>query len=536
MKDKIITSDFLIVGSGLAGLLSALKLSTIGKVNLITKDELYLSNTYYAQGGIAAVFDSKDSFEKHIEDTIKAGDYLSNRKVVYETITMAPKLIEELISYGVKFDRKNGKFELGLEGGHSFRRILHHHDYTGQAIIKKLIEQVKKNKNIKIFTHHQLIDIILSYHPKYTKPEKNRAIGAYILNVKNSEIYSFIASKIIIATGGAGKCYLYTSNPDTATGDGFACGYKSGLNLVNMEFVQFHPTCLYHPEARNFLISEALRGEGAVLKLKNGKRFMHKYSKMKELASRDVVARAIANELKKSGDDFVYLDISFKDSNFIKKRFPYIYRTCLKYNIDITKQPIPVVPAAHFFCGGVEVNSYGETKIKNLYFIGEVSHTGLHGANRLASNSLLEAGVFALKAFENIKQDRIEIPKHRKLPKFILWDYKKTKRSEEDVIISQNWDEIRFLTTNYAGIVRSTERLKKAKKKINIILEEINYYYKKYKPNKYFIELRNIAIVSKSIIESSLKRKESRGLFFNEDYPEKLKKPKNTIFNRYQQK
>jgi len=533
MEDKkIYKSEFLVIGSGIAGLFCAIKLSEIGKVNLITKEKIDISNSVYAQGGIAAVFDERDDFENHIKDTLKTGGGLSKKKIVEMTVKKAPLIIEELINLGVKFDKSGNKFELGLEGGHSFRRILHRYDYTGREIIDSLIKRVKENKNIRLFENHQMIDLILEFHPQKTKPEKNKALGAYVLNARTNIINSFLASKIIIATGGAGKTYLYTSNPHTATGDGFAIGYKSGLNLVNMEFVQFHPTCLYHHKAQNFLISEALRGEGAVLKTIKGKRFMPYYSAMKELAPRDIVSQAIANELKKNGDDFVYLDISFKSPDFIKKRFPYIYKTCLKYSIDITKEPIPVVPAAHFFCGGIEVDENSKTSIKNLYAVGEVSHTGLHGANRLASNSLLEASVFAYQAYLSIKNDRIEIPNTQK-GKHILWNYLKTQKSEEDVIISQNWDEIRTLTTNYAGIIRSTQRLIKAKKKINLIFEEINYYYNKYKPNKNFIELRNIAFVSKAIIESSLLRQESRGAYYNEDFPKKSKAIYESVFNRY---
>lgn len=529
--NKINKSDFLIIGSGIAGLLSAIKLSKIGIVNLITKDKIETSNSSYAQGGIAAALGSDDSFDDHIKDTLKAGDGLSNREVVKGIITFAPYVIEELIRLGVDFNRNKKGFEFGLEGGHSKRRILHYYDFTGRRIIEVLIKHIKSNKNIKVFENCTAIDLILKYHPKESIPQKNEALGAYILNEKTAEVSSFIAGKTIIACGGAGKTYLYTSNPNTATGDGFAMGYKAGLNIVNMEFVQFHPTCLYHHKAQNFLISEALRGEGAILKLKNGKRFMHKYSPMKELAPRDIVARAIANELKISGDEYVFLDISFKPSSFIKKRFPYIYKTCLSFGIDITKEPIPVVPAAHFFCGGISSDIHGKTSLKNLFVCGEVSHTGLHGANRLASNSLLEASVMAIKAAEYISQERIIISD--KYEKHYLWDYQKTRYSQEDIIITQNWDEIRSLTTNYAGIVRSNERLKKASRKLNLIIDEILYYYKRYRPNRNFIELRNIALVSKLIIESSLRRKESRGLYYNEDYPQKKDIAKNTIVNRY---
>ncbi len=529
---KIYKSEFLVIGSGLAGLFVSLKLSKIGRVYIITKDKIDISNSIYAQGGMAAVMDKRDSFENHIKDTIKTGKDLSKRKIVELVVKTAPYIIEELTSLGVKFNKKGNKYDLGLEGGHSFRRILHHYDYTGKEIINSLIKRVKENKNITVFEYHQVVDLICESHPKEVKPSNNTVIGAYVLNTQTNEILSFISSKIIIATGGAGKTFLYTSNPNTATGDGYAFAYKVGLNLVNMEFVQFHPTCLYHPQAQNFLISEAVRGEGAILKTIKGKRFMPEYSKMAELAPRDIVSRAIANELKKTGDDYVLLDISFKPSSFIKKRFPYIYKTCLSYGIDITKGPIPVVPAAHFFCGGVEVDEYSKTQIKNLYAIGEVSYTGLHGANRLASNSLLEAAVFAYRAFLSIKEDRIKIPeKNSNIP--ILWNYLETKKSEEDIIITQNWDEIRKLMANYSGIIRSTERLTKAKKKLELIMEEIDYYYSKYRPIRDFVELRNIAIVAKAIVMSALLRNESRGTHYNEDFPYEGKELYETIYNRY---
>lgn len=528
---QINKSDFVIVGSGIAGLLSAIKLSKLGTVNLITKDKIELSNSSYAQGGIAAALGEDDSVEAHITDTIKAGDGLCDKDVVREIITYAPYAIEELTRLGVDFNRNKNGFDLGLEGGHSRRRILHYYDFTGKRIIEVLLKHVMTNKNIRIFEYHTAIDLILRYHPKDTSPQKNEALGVYVLDEKRSKIISFLAGKIILATGGAGKTYLYTSNPHTATGDGYAMAYKAGVDIVNMEFVQFHPTCLYHHKAQNFLVSEALRGEGAVLKLKNGKRFMHKYSSLKELAPRDIVARAIANELKKSGDDYVYLDISFKPASFIKKRFPYIYKTCLSFGIDITKEPIPVVPAAHFFCGGVKADVYGRTSLKNLFVCGEVAHTGFHGANRLASNSLLEASVMAIKAAEYISEDSLNIP--TRYEKHYIWDYQNTRYSQEDVIIAQNWDEIRLLTTNYAGIVRSDERLKKASRKLNLIIDEILYYYKRYRPNRDFIELRNIALVSKLIIESSLRRKESRGLYYNEDHKQKNTLALNTVLNRY---
>ncbi|MGC8867344.1 MAG: L-aspartate oxidase [Elusimicrobiales bacterium] len=534
MRDnRIYSCDFIVVGSGIAGLLAGIKLSQNPniKVVILTKDKIDISNSVYAQGGIAAALGKDDSFDNHIKDTIRAGDGLSKQDVVREIVNSAPIVISELLKLGVKFNTKKGEFDFGLEGGHSKRRILHHYDFTGRAIVETLIKHIKSRRNIKVFENFTAVDLILRYHPAYYPPQKNQALGVYAIDNKSHTIFSFLASKVFLATGGAGKVYLYTSNPNTATGDGFAICYKAGLDMLNMEFVQFHPTCLYHHKAQNFLISEALRGEGAILMLKSGKRFMHKYSRMKELAPRDVVARAIANELKKSGDDYVLLDISFKPASFIKKRFPYIYKTCLNYAIDITKQPIPVVPAAHFFCGGVKSDVFGRTDIKNLFVCGEVAHTGLHGANRLASNSLLEASVMALKATALALEDRILIP--MKIEKHYLWDYKQTIKSKEDVIISQNWDEIRSITNSYAGIVRSNERLIKAKKKLNLIIDEILYYYKRYRPTRDFVELRNIALVSKMIIESSLLRKESRGLYFNEDYPHKLKHAKDTIVNRY---
>ncbi len=534
MKDKrIYKSDFLIVGSGIAGLLTALKLSenSLAKIIILTKDRLDVSNSVYAQGGIAAAIGKDDSFEDHIKDTLKTGDGLSKENVVRQIITTAPVVIKELLKLGVKFNKKRGNFDFGLEGGHSKRRILHYYDFTGRAIIETLIKHVRARKNIMIFENFTAIDLILRYHPAQCPPQKNEALGVYALDNSKSLIFSFLASKTFIATGGAGKTYFYTSNPHTATGDGFAMCYKAGLDMVNMEFVQFHPTCLFHPQAQNFLISEAVRGEGGILMLKNGERFMHKYSAMKELAPRDVVARAIATELKKNGDDYVLLDISFKPASFIKKRFPYIYKTCLYYGIDITKQPIPVVPAAHFFCGGVKTDVFGKTELKNLFVCGEVAHTALHGANRLASNSLLEASVMALKSSELALSDRVLIPS--KTEKHYLWDYGKTIRSEEDIIISQNWNEIRLITNSYAGIVRSDERLIKARKKLKLIIDEILYYYKRYRPTRDFVELRNIALVAKIIVESSLLRKESRGLYFNEDHPEKSKHSKDTILNRY---
>lgn len=530
---KIVKSDFLVIGSGIAGLLCAINLSRKGKVNLICKKSLFDSNSSVAQGGMAAVISANGDFDSHIKDTLKAGAQLCDKKITELTIKSAPATIKHLSHLGVKFDKFKKSYSLGLEGGHSDRRILHSADRTGYAIVSSLVKKIKSLKNIRIFENYQAIDLILENHPKFCKPQSNSCKGVYAYNRHKNSIDSFLAGKTFLATGGAGKAYLYTSNPDTATGDGYAMGWKAGLNLKNMEFVQFHPTCLYHPKARNFLISEALRGEGAFLVDKLGHRFMENYSKMKELAPRDIVARAIDMELKKSGDECVFLDIRFKGESFIKKRFPHIYKNCLKYSINPAKQMIPVVPAAHFFCGGIEVDENSATSLRNLYAIGEVSCTGLHGANRLASNSLLEAAVFAIRAAECATEDYCKL-NYSHTYKHHIWDYGKTRKSTEDVIITQNWKELRTLMWNYVGIVRSEERLKKAAKRVEVISQEIEYYYNKYRPNANFIELRNIAITACAVIKSCLLRKESRGLNYNEDYPSKSKKLSNTIINRYQ--
>ncbi|MEW5951732.1 MAG: L-aspartate oxidase [Elusimicrobiota bacterium] len=529
---KIIKTDFLVIGTGLAGLLSAIKLSQKGKVILLAKKSVFDSNSSLAQGGLAAVTNKDGDFESHIKDTLKAGAGLCDKKITEITVKSAPEAVEELSKLGVNFDKNGTAYSLGLEGGHSDRRILHWADRTGYAIVSALAKKASSIKNIKIFENYYAVDFILENHPKFNKPQSNSCRGVYAYNAKANTIDSFLAGKTFLATGGAGKAYLYTSNPDCATGDGFAMSWKAGLNLKNMEFVQFHPTCLYSPQARNFLISEALRGEGAVLLTKDGKRFMRNYSSRGELSPRDVVARAIDCELKKSGEDYVLLDISFKSKDFIKKRFPYIYQNCLKYGINPAKEPIPVVPAAHFFCGGVEVNENSLTNLKNLYALGEVSCTGLHGANRLASNSLLEAAVFAIRAAKTARQD-YAFSSSIKNPKHYIWDYGKTGHSAEEVIITQNWKEIRTLMWNYVGIVRNEERLLKAEKRMKVITEEIEYYYNKYRPNKNFVELRNIAITASAVIKSCLMRKESRGLHYNEDYPGKADKPKNTVINRY---
>ncbi|MEW6042278.1 MAG: L-aspartate oxidase [Elusimicrobiota bacterium] len=526
-------SDFLVIGSGLAGLMTAHKLSSIGFVNVVTKRYAIESNTRMAQGGIAAVMKKPDSFQSHIKDTLNTGAGLSNPEIVEMTIKEAPDRIRELMALGVQFTRKGGFFELGLEGGHSNRRILHVKDYTGEQIEKTMVTMCRTNPKIRFFENHAAVDLILQNHPSKTMPEKNTCFGAYVLEEKTGLIHNFTAGKTIIATGGAGKVYLYTSNPDIATGDGMAMAYRAGLKLVNMEFVQFHPTCLFHPKAKSFLISEALRGEGGILRLQDGTPFMSKYAREKELAPRDIVARSIDFEMKKTGAECVYLDMTHLKGDFLKKRFPSIYTNCLSFGIDITREPIPVVPAAHFFCGGIEVDSFSKTAIKNLYAVGEVSCTGLHGANRLASNSLLEACVFAHRLVMSIKDDfiRTEI---QKAAKSQVWNYGNAVPSDEAVVISNNWDEIRSTMWNYVGIVRSNRRIERAKTRMKIISEEILKYYWDYLLTRDLLELRNIACISEQIMRSAELRKESRGLHYNIDYPRTLSEySKNTYVDRY---
>ena len=526
-------SDFLMIGSGIAGLSLAHKLAELGSVNIITKRDIATSSTNLAQGGIAAVMDKSDSFDLHIKDTLKTGYGLSNPEIVKNVIKSAPERIEELLKLGVNFSKKGKKIDLGIEGGHSKRRVVHAADMTGKEIESRLIKKCSANKNIRIYENHIAIDLLLKCHASSCKPSENQCAGAYALDEAN-QVHNFLANKTILACGGGSKVYLYTSNGDEITGDGMAMAFRAGLKLINMEFVQFHPTCLYHPKIKSFLISEAVRGEGGILRLKNGEAFMHKYSPDKELASRDIVARAIVNELKKSGNECVYLDITHLKPDFIKKRFPTIYGKCLSYGINILKEPIPVVPAAHFFCGGIEVDSNSQTKIKNLFAVGEVSHTGLHGANRLASNSLLEGSVFAHKAYLAIKKDlgSAILTKHSKSE---TWNSGNARPSDEAVMITHNWAEIRTLMWNYVGIVRSDKRLERAESRMKIISDEILKYYWDFFLTRDLLELRNIACIAQQIIRSAQLRKESRGLHYTIDYPKKSQLyKKNTAVDRYQ--
>lgn len=511
-------TDFLVIGSGIAGLSYALQVAKQGSVILVTKKTRAESNTNYAQGGIASVMSATDSIESHIKDTINVGYGLCHEEVVRLVASEGPAAIRQLIEWGVNFSKKDKDFDLGLEGGHSQRRVLHAKDATGAEIERALLEAIKSNPNIQVLEHHFAIDLITNRKLRSRSMEPLRCLGAYVLDQMRGDVKTIEAKTTLLATGGAGKVYLYTSNPDIATGDGMAMAYRAGARMANLEFVQFHPTCLFHPEAKSFLISEAVRGEGAILRLQSGEGFMEKYHPLKELAPRDVVARAIDNELKRTGQEYVLLDLTHKAASFIKERFPTIYEKCLKFGIDITARPIPVVPAAHYFCGGVLIDDQARTNIQGLYAAGEVSCSGLHGANRLASNSLLEAIVFANRAAAASVHDlnagaQLIAP----LP---TWNAGTAVDSDENVVITQNWDEIRRTMWNYVGIVRSNKRLLRARRRIDLLMEEINQFYWNFKVTSDLLELRNIATVSDLILQCALLRKESRGLHDNIDYPE----------------
>ncbi len=527
-----IKTDFLVIGSGIAGLMFALKVADSGTVAMVTKKNAMDSNTNKAQGGIASVFGKKDSFKFHIQDTMVSGDGLCDPDVVAMVVENGPRMINQLTDLGVQFNLNEkqqslaleSKFDLGREGGHSKNRIVHAQDMTGQEIERVLLTEVKANKRISLFENHMAIDLIISStrmkRGLITTRHEDLCCGAYVLDQHSGIVKTFKANISLLSTGGAGKVYLYTSNPDIATGDGIAMGYRAGAAVANLEFVQFHPTCLFHPKAKNFLISEAVRGEGGILIDANGKSFMEKYDPQKDLACRDVVARAIDTELKKSGSDSVFLDISHKNDSFIKKRFPNLYQKCLDFGIDMTKEPLPVVPAAHYMCGGVATDMSGRTNINRLYAVGETACTGLHGANRLASNSLLEALVYADSA---AKQSIVDLKNmdFSQTPDPPDWDEAGTTDSDELIMVAHNWDEIRRFMWNYVGIVRSDKRLARARSRIENIQNEIREYYWNFKVTPDLIELRNIATVAELIIKCALHRKESRGLHYNIEYPAK---------------
>ena len=509
--------DVLIVGSGTAGLTLALQLADDARVAVLSKDQLKESASLYAQGGISVVLDQADSIESHINDTLIAGAGLCDEQSVRYTVEHARESIEWLIEQGVSFT-KDGvtaeTYHLTQEGGHSHRRIIHSADATGRELETTLLAKAISHHNIDLFPFHIGIDLITSQ--KQLGESDNRCLGCYALDIKSDKTHQFVAPITVLATGGAGKVYLYTSNPDVSTGDGIAMGWRAGCDVANMEFVQFHPTCLYHPKAKSFLISEALRGEGAKLVLGNGERFMTRFHDQAELAPRDIVARAIDHEMKRLGDDCVYLDISHQSSEFIESHFPTIHQRCLELGIDMTKEPIPVVPAAHYTCGGLVVNQQGRTNLDGLYAIGETAHTGLHGANRMASNSLLECLVYARSAAQDI---RTQLPFNQTLPVVPDWDASRAKPAKEAIAISHNWDELRRFMWDYVGIVRSNDRLNRAQRRLNLLQQEINDFYQQHHITSDLLELRNLADVAELIIRSALIRKESRGLHYTLDYP-----------------
>jgi len=508
--------DILIIGSGAAGLMSAIQLSENLSIAVIAKDEILEGSSYYAQGGISAVLDSDDDFNSHISDTLNTGFDMGNEESIRFMVEQAPMAISELEKAGVKFSQQEGNYDLTMEGGHSSKRVAHVADKTGQSVQTNLLAQVQQKQNITLFEHYLAVDLLI---------DGNTCNGAYVFDKKSHQIISFVSHKTILATGGASKSYLYTSNPDTSTGDGIAMAFRAGCEIVNMEFTQFHPTCLFHPYAKSFLISETLRGEGAKLILPNGNEFMKKYDDRLELAPRDIVARAIDHEMKMHGFDCVYLDISFKDSNWISKRFPTITKRCYALGIDICSKPIPVVPAAHYTCGGVNTELNAQSNVDNLYAVGEVAHTGVHGANRIASNSLLECIVFAKSCAKDINRNSIG----KMLPTIDDWDASRVEPSKEKVVVTHLWHEVRRIMWNFVGIVRSDSRLKSAYNRLQQIHKEVDNYYQLYTITDDLIELRNLVQTSKIIVESALSRKESRGLHFNQDYPKQLDKTHNSV-------
>lgn len=524
--------DVVIVGSGAAGLTAALKLAPYMRVAVLSKGEISGGSTRWAQGGIAAVLEATDSVQSHIEDTLVAGAGLCGEDAVRFVVERGQEAIDALIELGVEFDRVNQAHEDGYdyhltrEGGHSHRRIIHAADATGKAVQSTLNDKVLAAPNIDVYENHVAIDVITNRHLEKPGSYNDQAHGVYVLNMSKNRVETFSARATIIATGGASRVYLYSSNPDASTGDGIAMAWRAGCRVTNLEFNQFHPTCLYHPDAKTFLITEAMRGEGAYLRGKDGERFMPRYDERAELAPRDIVARAIDSEMKRTGATNMWLDITHKDADFVVSHFPNIYRHCLALGIDITTDQIPVVPAAHYTCGGVHIDMAARTDLNRLYAIGECAHTGLHGANRMASNSLLECLVMGNAAAENILANKDEMG----APAFVrTWDESKVTDSDEEVVVSHNWNELRRFMWDYVGIVRTDKRLARAKRRVDLLAGEIQEYYGNFRVTADLLELRNLVTVADLIVRSAQMRKESRGLHFTADYPELLEEPLETI-------
>jgi len=515
-------SDYLVIGGGIAGLIFAIKAAETGSVTVLTKAASGEANTAYAQGGIASVWSVDDSFESHIDDTLRAGAGLCNRRAVETIVRDGPEAVRELIALGTRFTRVEeggeDEYDLGREGGHSHRRVLHAQDLTGREIMRALGEAAAARRNIRVLEDKIAVNLLIE--PDAASGGNPRCWGAYVLDRATGAVDHFVARATLLATGGAGKVYLYTTNPDIASGDGVAMAYRAGAPVANMEFIQFHPTCLYHPAAKSFLISEALRGEGAILRLPDGTPFVKRYHPDAELAPRDVVARAIDSEMKRDGLDYVLLDISHRPGDFVRERFPNIFNRCLSFGFDLTRAPIPVVPAAHYMCGGVMTDLTARTSIAQLYAAGETAMTGLHGANRLASNSLLEAAVMGRRAAMAARDD-IADAGERRAPEFPGWDPGRAIRSEERVLITQSWDEIRRLMWNYVGIVRSDARLERAMRRLQLIKQEVRGYYWEHLIDSDLIELRNLVEVAELVVRSAAARKESRGLHYTIDYADR---------------